>query len=148
MSGYLDWASTAPLHPAAADVLRAVLGDLSPADEPAAWTDPLRLYGGARRVRAAFEAAREQVAGLLGARADEVSFPASGTAAVHAALLGALAARERVGRTLVHSAVEHSCVLAVARRAEALSVPVDACGRVSAGAFAAAVRAPGVAVAS
>lgn len=148
MAGYLDWASTAPLHPAAADVLRTVIGDLSPADGPGAWADPLRLYGTSRRARAALEAAREQVAGLVGARADEVSFPPSGTAAVQAALLGALAARVRVGRTVVHSAVEHSCVLAVAREAEAVSVPVDAAGRVSAAAFGAAVREPGVAVAT
>jgi cysteine desulfurase len=148
VSGYFDWASTAPLHPAAADVLRAVLDDLSPADDPAAWTDPLRLYGGARRSRAALDAAREQMADLLGARADEVSFPTSGTAAVHAALLGAMAGRERVGRSLVHSAVEHSCVLAVARRTAAVSVPVDAWGRVSAEDFGIAVRVPGVAVAS
>lgn len=148
MSGYLDWASTAPLHPAAAAVLRTVLGDLSPADDPAAWADPLRLYGGARRTRAALDAAREQIATLLGARADEVSFPASGTAAVHAALLGALAARARVGRTLVHSAVEHSCVLAVARRTTAVSVPVDGYGRVSVEGFGDAVSAPAVAIAS
>lgn len=148
MSGYLDWASTAPLHPAAAAVLRTVLGDLSPADDPAAWADPLRLYGGARRTRAALDAAREQIATLLGARADEVSFPASGTAAVHAALLGGLAARARVGRTLVHSAVEHSCVLAVARRTAAVSVPVDRYGRVSVDGFGDAVSAPAVAIAS
>lgn len=148
MSGYLDWASTAPLHPAAAEVLRAVLDGMSPADAPGAWSDPLRLYGGSRRVRAALDAAREQVAVLVGARTDEVSFPPSGTAAVHAALLGALAARTRVGRTLVHSAVEHSCVLAVARRTEALGVPVDALGRVSVEAFSDAVRTPAVAVAS
>lgn len=148
MSGYFDWASTAPLHPAAADVLRAVLDDLSPADDPAAWTDPLRLYGGARRSRAALDAAREQVAALLGARPDEVTFPTSGTAAVHAALLGTLAGRERVGRTLVHSAVEHSCVLAVARLTDAVAVPVDGLGRVSAEQFGRAVGGPEVAVAS
>ncbi len=143
---YLDWASTAPLHPAAAQVLGELLGDFTPADSPGAWADPMRLYGSARRVRAALDAAREQVAGLLGARPDEVSFPPSGTAAVHAALLGTLAARARAGRRLVHSAVEHSCVLAVAAQAEADPVPVDDLGRVSAAGFAVAV--PGAAVAS
>jgi cysteine desulfurase len=143
---YLDWASTAPLHPAAAAVLSEVLQTHSPGAEPGAWADPQRLYGSARRVRAALDAAREQVAALLGARADELTFPPSGTTAVHAALLGTLAARARVGRRLVHSAVEHSCVLAVAAQADGDPVPVDAYGRVSAAAFAA--RLPGAAVAS
>jgi cysteine desulfurase len=129
--GYLDWASTAPLHPAAAEVLGALVDGLSPADEPGAWADPMRLYGSARRVRAALDAAREQVAGVLGARADEVQFPPSAVAAVDTALIGALEARSRVSRRLVHSSVEHSSVLAVAReRAESVPVPVDAVGRV------------------
>ncbi len=128
--GYLDWASTAPLHPAAAEVLREVVAALSAPDEPGGWADPLRLYGSARRARAAADAAREQVAALIGARPDEVRFPPSGTLAVQAALLGALEARSRYGRRLVHSAVEHSAVLAVAATAEGVAVPVDATGRV------------------
>ncbi len=130
MAGYLDWASTAPLHPAAAAVLHEVVDALSDPETPGAWADPMRLYGSARRVRAALEAAREQVAALIGARPDEVSFPPSGTLAVQAALLGALDARARVGRRLVHSAVEHSAVLAVAALADGVAVPVDRCGRV------------------
>ena len=42
---------------------------------------------------------------------------ASGTAAVHAAVLAGLAGRRRAGRTLVHSAIEHSAVLHAARAA-------------------------------
>ena len=139
---YLDWASTAPLHPAAREALLAALD--------AGWADPARLYGPGRRVRLAFDAARERVAGVLGARPDEVTFPASGTAAVHLALLGTLAARHRTGPVLVHSAVEHSCVLQVAagRDVEGVAVPVDTVGRVDPETFAAAVSRPGVAVAS
>lgn len=146
MPAYLDWASTAPLHPAAAAVLGEVLTSHSTPADPGAWADPMRLYGSARRARAALEAAREQVAALLGARPDEVSFPPSGTAAVHAALLGTLAGRARVGRRLVHSTVEHSCVLGVAAEAEGVAVPVDSHGRVSAAEYAAALS--GAAVAS
>ncbi|HVF19202.1 MAG TPA: aminotransferase class V-fold PLP-dependent enzyme [Mycobacteriales bacterium] len=108
---YLDHASASPLHPAAREVLLAAYDE--------GWADPVRLHREGRRARALLDAARAQVAGCLGARPDEVSFTSSGTASVHAALLGALAARSRAGRHLVVSAVEHSSVLAVAEHHEA-----------------------------
>ncbi|HSP37856.1 MAG TPA: cysteine desulfurase family protein [Frankiaceae bacterium] len=100
---YLDWASTAPLHPAA----RAAL--LAAWDE--GWADPSRLYREARRARQLLDLARQSVAEALDARADEVFFPHTGTEAAHLAVLGTLSARGRVGRRLVTSPVEHSCVL-------------------------------------
>ncbi|MHB8341639.1 MAG: cysteine desulfurase family protein, partial [Mycobacteriales bacterium] len=145
LAGYFDWASTAPLHPAAR---RALLQALE-----AGWADPARRYGAARRARIALDDARAHLAHLLGAPADGMYFPASGTAAVHTALQGALRGRRRAGPRLVHSAVEHSSVLHVAERhvaelGEAEAVPVNGDGRVDPEVFAAAVRRPGVAVAS
>jgi cysteine desulfurase len=92
------------------------------------------------------------VADALGARADEVSFTANGTQALHAAVLGALAGNTRA-RTLVHSAVEHSAVLHAgeshaAAGGSAVSVAVDRLARVDVDAFAAAAGAPGVAAAA
>ena len=86
-------------------------------------------------------------------RPDEVTFCASGTQAAQLAVLGGLAGRRRAGSRLVHSAVEHSCVLHAAERhvaagGEAVGVPVDRLGRVDPAAFAAAVAAPGTALAS
>ena len=143
-AGYLDAASAQPLHPAA----RAVL--LSAYDE--GWADPRALHSPGRRARMLLDNAREIVAASLGARTEEVSFRASGTAAIHTGLLGVSDARERVGRTIVHSAVEHSAVLHAARWLEerggtSVSVPVDETGRVDPDAFADAVRGEGVAVA-
>jgi cysteine desulfurase len=130
---YLDHASTAPLHPAA----RAVL--LAAYDE--GWADPMRLYGAARRARLLLDDARARVAAVLGVRADEVSFPPSGTAAVQAALGGALLGRRRrVGSHLVTSAVEHSAVLAVAESTDSTRVTVSRTGRVDPAEFAAALR--------
>jgi cysteine desulfurase len=119
----------------------------------AGWADPARLYGVARRARAAYEAAREQVGALIGARADEVWFPASGTVSVHQAVLGTALARRRVGRDVVVSAVEHSSVLTAAGWATAAegavhTIPVDRLGRVDLGAYTDAVARPGVALAS
>lgn len=139
-TGYLDWASTAPLHPAARDALDRLL------DQGLA--DPSRRYHAARRIRLAYQEAVEQIAVLVGARPEELSFPPSGTASVQLALTGTLDARRRIGGRLVHSAVEHTCVLRVAARAEAVPVAVDRTGRVDLQRFTAAVATPGVAVAS
>jgi cysteine desulfurase len=117
------------------------------------WADPARLYTEARRARQLLDAARETVAAVFGARADEVVFCASGTQAAHLAVLGGLAGRRRAGDALVHSAVEHSCVLHAAEwhaaaGGRALVVGVDRLGVVDLPAFAAAVRAPSVALAA
>ncbi|MCA2212489.1 cysteine desulfurase family protein [Jidongwangia harbinensis] len=107
-AAYLDAATAAPLHPVARQALLAALDD--------GWPDPDRLYASGRRARRLLEAAQAATAESLGVRPDELSFWPSGTAAVHAAILGGLAGRERAGHTLVHSAIEHSAVLHAAAR--------------------------------
>ncbi|MGK5674219.1 cysteine desulfurase family protein [Micromonospora sp. URMC 106] len=142
---YLDAATAAPLHPVARQALLAALDD--------GWADPGRLYTQARRARQLLDAAREATAQTLGVRADEISFTPSGTTAAHAAVLGGLAGRRRVGPTLVHSAIEHSAVLHAAEKhvatgGAATSVPVDRLGRLDLDGWSAAVRAPKVALAA
>jgi cysteine desulfurase len=142
---YLDAASAVPLHPIAREALVTALDD--------GWADPVRLYRAGRQSRLLLDAARQTVAECLGTRPDEISFCANGTQAAHRAVLGGLAGRRRVGSEFVHSAVEHSAVLHAAERhvadgGLATSVGVDRVGRVDTGAFAAAVRAPGVALAA
>nr|WP_066063566.1 cysteine desulfurase family protein [Frankia sp. EI5c] len=146
MPAYLDHASTTPLHPVAREALLAAIDD--------GWADPARLYREGRRARLLLDAARETVAGVIGARAPEISFPASGTAAAHLALLGTAAARRRAGAVVLVSAVEHSSVLHAAQRHEGaggqvVTIGVDRHGRVDPDAFAAALDAhPGTAVAA
>ena len=135
--GYLDAATTAPLHPAARSALEVALAD--------GWGDPRRLYREGRRARQLLDAARASIAASLGARPDEVTFTPSGTVAAHLGVLGALSAGQRRGRHLVASAVEHSAVLAAAHSHERAGgtvdlVPVDVLGRVDAARFAAALR--------
>jgi cysteine desulfurase len=104
LSGYLDTASSEPLHPAAREAFTAALD--------AGFADPLRLHGSARNARLLLDNARAVVASCFGVRADEVTFTSSGTAAVHLGVLGLLLGRARVSKRLVHSAVEHSSVFA------------------------------------
>jgi cysteine desulfurase len=129
---HLDAAAGVPLHPAAREALLAALDD--------GWADPTRLYGSARRARLLLEAAREAVAVVLGARPDEIRFTSGGTAALHLAISGAVAARRRTGAHVVHSAIEHSGVLHAVADADATSVPVDALGRVDVAAYDGALR--------
>ncbi|GGL04251.1 cysteine desulfurase family protein [Planomonospora parontospora] len=141
---YFDAASTEPLHPRAREALVAALD--------AGWADPARLYGSARRARMLLEQAREEVAEVLGARPDELSFTTSGTQAIHLGVLGALAGRRRAGRRLVVSAVEHSSVLHAAGvherdGGEVAAVGVGRTGMVDPAEFGAAVAAEGTALA-
>lgn len=132
---YLDAASSEPLHPAARDTLLAALDQ--------GYADPRRLHRAARSARLLLDNAREVVASCLEVRADEVTFTASGTDAVHRGLLGLREARSRVGSSTVHSAVEHSAVLHALRwgGGRTTGVPVDPAGRVDPAAVAAAAGA-------
>ncbi|WP_407553530.1 aminotransferase class V-fold PLP-dependent enzyme [Streptomyces sp. Pv4-95] len=134
---YFDAASAAPLHPVARDALLASLDE--------GWADPARLYREGRRARLLLDAAREAAAEAVGCRPDELVFTPSGTQAVHSGIFGALAARRRVGRRLLHSSVEHSAVLHAAEVHAAAGgtvseVAVDRAGRVAAEDVAAALR--------
>jgi len=138
---YLDAASSEPLHPAARDVLLAALEQ--------GYADPRRLHGPARNARLLLDNAREVVAQSLGVRRDEVTFTPSGTHAVHLGLLGLAEARRRIGRVVVHSAVEHQSVHHAAQWwGEPSVVGVDHLGRVDLASFAAAAGQDGVAVAA
>lgn len=142
---YLDTASSEPLHPAARETLLAALEQ--------GYADPVRLHGPGRNARLLLDNAREVVASVLGVRPDEVSFTSSGTAAVHAGVLGLLLGRRRVSTRLVHSAVEHSAVFAAGDwwaghfGGTTDVVGVDAVGRISLEALEAALT-PGPAVSS
>ena len=142
--GYLDSASSEPLHPAAREAMIAALDR--------GWADPRRVHGPARDARLLLDNAREVVAESLGVRRDEVSFTSSGTDAVHRGLLGLLRGRAQAGAA-AHSAVEHSCVLhaldwAIQDEARTHPVGVDKSGRVDIDGFREAAGRPGVAVAA
>lgn len=146
----LDAGGRAPVLPAARAAFLAALDE--------GWADPRRLHTEGRRARALLDGAREAVAALVGARTEEVDLAPSHTAALHGAVLTVARGRRRTGGTVVASAVERTAVLDAADLAASVplpsgagarvTVPVDAAGRVDPEAFAAAVRAPGVAVAA
>ena len=137
---YFDAASGEPISAVAKAAMLAALDD--------GWADPTRLHREGRRAGLLLDQAREQIAGVLGCRADEVAFTSSGTHAVQLAVLGSVLGRQTATRGPGHvvvSAVEHSSVLNAAAQAESSGSPVtivgvDADGRVDVAAFGAAVR--------
>ncbi len=106
---YLDHNATSPLRPEArAAMERAMEGGGNPSS----------VHAAGRAARACVERAREQVAALANARAQDVIFTGSGTEAnalaLSGAVHGAIERDERLTRLFV-SAIEHDSVLANAR---------------------------------
>lgn len=95
--------------------------------------NPSSVHRFGQRARQAVEAARAQVASLIGARESEITFTSGGTESINTAIRGLLAARWP-RRKIVTSAVEHSATRAVCEQlaresAEIVEIPVDRAGR-------------------
>ena len=75
------------------------------------WGNPSSLHWEGRQAREAVEAARPQVAALLGAEPGEIVFTGSGTEADNMALWGVVSAAESQPCHVVTSAIEHPAVL-------------------------------------
>ncbi len=137
---FLDASSGEPMLAEARDAWMAA--------QQAKWGDPERLHRPGRLAAQALDRSREVVASVVGARPDEIIFPASGPHAAQAAIAGLAKGRARIGRTVVTSTIDHSAVLSAAdATGSAVHVPVDHLGRLDLDAWAAAVRAEGVALA-
>lgn len=117
-AAYLDWAATAPLHPAARRAMSAAAERL----ESGAWANPSSVHGPGRAARRALNAARETIAAFFGVPADALIFTSGGTEALALALNGAKASGRLVGAT------EHPAVLEAAPGAT--RIPVDGDGQV------------------
>ncbi|HUV20391.1 MAG TPA: cysteine desulfurase family protein [Gammaproteobacteria bacterium] len=134
---YLDYNATTPVDPEVADAiepyLRQHFGNPS----------STHIYG--RNAHQAVERARQQVANLIGARADEIIFTGCATEANNLAIRGAARALGDKGRHLITSAVEHPAVEQPFRRLaddgwEVSVIPVDKYGQVDPARLADAVR--------
>ena len=127
---YLDHNGTTPVAPEVAAAMWPHLTEHF--GNPSSATP----YG--RAARAAVERAREQVAALIEARPDEITFTSGGTESNNLAIRGAAARAER--RVAVTSVVEHPATVRPLELLEAEGwvvhrLPVDADGRASLAAF-------------
>jgi len=144
MQIYLDYSATTPTRPEAIARMQEVL--------TTQWGNPSSLHAWGQQAAMVVEAARSQVAQLIGAR-DPASliFTSGGTEADNLALLG-IAGQYATPQHLIVSSVEHAAIAEPARWLAArgwqvTELPVDAVGRVSPADFAAAIQ-PNTAIAS
>ncbi|MEU2205936.1 cysteine desulfurase family protein [Streptomyces hygroscopicus] len=133
---YLDYNATTPVDPRVAEAMAPHLTDF--------FGNPSSSHPYADPPRRALAEARAQVAGLVGASADEIVFTASGSEANLLALRGAVLAAGRTRPHVITQATEHPAVLETCRALERLHgarvtvLPVDGDGLVDPAALAAA----------
>ncbi|MFO7996750.1 MAG: cysteine desulfurase family protein [Dehalococcoidia bacterium] len=100
---YLDNAATTRLLPEAYEAMVPYLRDI--------FGNPSSLHDWGDGAREAMETARDQVAQLIGANADELIFTGSGTESNNLAIKGLALAQQNKGKHVVVSAIEHFSVL-------------------------------------
>jgi cysteine desulfurase len=109
---YLDNNATTPLLPKVFEAMRPYLLE--------SFGNASSIHQQGQQARAAVEVAREQVAGLLGARPSEIVFTSGGTEGDNLALSGLVEAGDHV----ISSTIEHHAVLNSCKRLEEMGVSV------------------------
>jgi cysteine desulfurase len=125
---YLDNAATTSLLPEVREAMTPFLSEV--------FGNPSSLHDWGDAARQAVDAARSQVAGLIGANEEEIIFTGSGTESNNFAVKGLALAQQGKGKHVVVSAIEHFSVLHSARTLEKwgfelTEVPVDKYGVVN-----------------
>lgn len=125
---YLDNVATTPLLPEVREAMLPFLGEV--------FGNPSSLHDWGDVARQAVDAARSQVAELIGANDEEVIFTGSGTESNNFAVKGLALAQQSKGKHVVVSAIEHFSALHSARTLEKwgfelTQVPVDKYGLVN-----------------
>jgi cysteine desulfurase len=124
---YLDHIAATPLRPEVFEAMRPFLTGL--------FGNPQSLHAAGRQALAAVDAARQEVAALIGATEAEIYFTSSGTEANNFAVKGLAMGQQARGRHIVVSAIEHTSVLNAVKALErsgfsSTLVCVDRAGRV------------------
>ncbi len=135
---YLDYNATTPHDPEVIAAMRPFL------EEEFGNPSSPHFYGNAPQQ--AVEAARGQVANLLGCRPDEIVFTSGGTESNNHAVKGVAEAYADKGNHIITSRIEHPAILEVCYHLEKKGIditylPVDDCGMVSVSAVEKAVTA-------
>ena len=110
---YLDYAATTPLDSTVVQAMTTCLGMDGDFGNPGSATHE---FG--RRAAARVDAARAQVASLIGARPDEIIFTSGATESNNLAILGIARANADRGRHIITSRTEHKAVLDPCKRLE------------------------------
>ena len=108
---YADHAATTEMSEVAKNSMIQALKDQ--------WGNPSSLHSGGQHAKEALEAARAQIAGLLGAQSSEIYFTSGGSEADNQAILTAVRLGARRGKKhIVTSAFEHHAIMHPLERLE------------------------------
>lgn len=124
---YLDNNATTPLHPQVAEAIKPFLNGL--------FGNPSSIHFAGRDVKAPYDAARESIAAMIGAKTGEIVITSCGSEANNHAIKGTACAAGNDKGHIITSTVEHPAVLNVCRYLETQGfsvtyVPVDGFGLV------------------
>jgi len=124
---YLDHNASTPIDPVVAAAMRPFLEDH--------YGNPSSGHWAATTAKTALEAARGQVAALLGCQNDEIVFTSGGSEANNLALKGVFFPLRDKGGHIITTRIEHPAIIAPCRFLERLGarvtyLPVDHTGRV------------------
>jgi cysteine desulfurase len=100
---YLDYNATTPVDPAVLEAMLPFLG--------ANFGNAGSVHTPGQLARAAVDVARDSVAALIGAAADEIVFTSGGTEADNLAIFGTVAAATQPRRHVITTAIEHHAIL-------------------------------------
>ena len=100
---YLDYNATTPLSGAAWRAMQPYFEEY--------FGNPSSVHRAGRETRAAIDEARDQIAGLLGAKPHEIIFTSGGTESNNLAILGLARASASNGKHLISNRAEHHAVL-------------------------------------
>ena len=100
---YMDNASGTPVHPKVAEAMIPFLKE--------GFGNPSNLHQFGRITSDAIQAARTQVANLIHAKPNEITFTSSGTEANNFAIKGILASHKKRGNHIITTQIEHFSVL-------------------------------------
>lgn len=135
---YLDHAATSPMHP---EVIREMTETMSQV-----FGNPSSVHGFGREAAEKLWQAREIIAASLQVKPHEIIFNSGGTEGDNTAILGTALARQKEGKHLITTQIEHPAVLNTMKYLETLGfevtyLPVNQKGQLSLDELQAALRA-------
>jgi cysteine desulfurase len=134
---YLDHASATPVRKEVLDAMLPYFREK--------FANPSNVYDMGSQIKQVVEQARAKVADLIGAHPEEIVFTSSGAEANNLAVKGVAFAKQKKGKHIIVSSIEHHSVLNSARFLERLDfeatfLPVDKNGVVNPARLAEAIR--------
>lgn len=100
---YLDYAATTPLDPRVGKAMHPYFTE--------SFGNTMSLHSFGQDAKLVLEESRETVAGLIGAKLEEIVFTGSATESNNLSLKGIAFANKSKGKHIIVSAIEHPCVL-------------------------------------